>query len=195
MNTRLMPALFLLVVSGNTAMAQGQADTLKDLPDLQTEKFRVDPYLRTVAKLQALGKDKATHVLLQFAKSHDHDNQVIVLCRMLFKQKKDTEFRRPLIGAAHFLGGTNYKNWPLEPIELVDNIPFLITGGYSLKGLAEPAQWYVKYCSENCDWNDATFRPKTEKEKQRALDKLFASPKWKNELDDGEKIFLSSQIK
>jgi hypothetical protein len=194
MNRLLMAAVTLLCVAPmNVTKAQGGPDSLQDLPDIQTEAFRVDPYIRTAAKLQALGKDKATKTLLHFAKNRDRDNQVIVLCRMLFKQKGQRDFRRPLIGAAHFLGGTDYENWPLEPIELVDDVPFLITRGYSLGGRAEPAESYVKYCIQNCDWNNAEFKLKAEKEK--ALDKLLASPKWKAQLDDAEKMFLSSQIK
>ena len=94
----------------------------------------------------------------------------------------------------HFLGGTDYDNWPLEPIELVNNVPFLITVGYSLKGKAELAEDYLKYCIQHCTWNNAPFMPDAGKAMKKALDTLLASPKWKVPLDDGEKQFLSSQI-
>src|SRR5262245_10457955 len=120
----------LCITAKDVAVAQKGQDTLKDLPDLEAGEFKVDPYTRTAASLQAMSKDKANAVLLQLAKNRDQDNQVIVLCRMLYTPKANGAFRRPLIGAAHFLGGTDYKDWPLEPIELVDGVPFLITRGY-----------------------------------------------------------------
>jgi hypothetical protein len=195
MNRLLLACLTLLYVAKDVAVAQKEQDSLKNLPDFQTAAFKVDPYTCAAATLQALGKDKASDILLQLAKNREQDNQVIVLCRMLYTPKAKGEFRRPLIGAAHFLGGTDYAAWPLEPIELVDGVPFLITRGYSLGGKAEPAESYVMFCIEHCDWNSVQFKSKTEKEKQKALDKLLASPKWKVQLDDVEKAFLSSQIR
>jgi hypothetical protein len=185
----------LLLLGQEAAVAQTEKVSLKDLPDYQTAAYRVDPYIQAAAMLQASGKDKASATLLKLARDREVDHQVIVLCRMLFVRKAKGGFRRPLIGAAHFLGDTDYVDWPLEPIELVDGVPFLITEGYSLKGRAERAESYLKYCIENCTWNSSRFQPKTEQQKRKALDKLLASPKWKAPLDDGEKAFLSSQVK
>jgi hypothetical protein len=192
----LLGAVALIAVSlGGTAVAQKNEVSLKDVPDFRTTAYRVDPYIRAAARLQALGKDKAGDALLQLAKNGEDDNKVIVLCRMLFTRKAKGEFRRPLIGAAAFLGGTDYADWPLEPIELIDGVPFLITTGYALRGRAEPASSYVKYCLRNCDWSSERFRPKTQKEKQNALARLLASPKWGTPLGDQDKAFLASQIK
>jgi hypothetical protein len=186
-------ALVLLVK--DITVAQTTEASLKDLPDFQTLAHRVAPYIDAAAMLQASGKDKASATLLKLAKDREHDDQVIVLCRMLFVPKAKGEFRRPLIGAAHFLGGTDYADWPLEPIEWVDGVPFVITQGYSLRGKAEPAEVYLKYCIENCAWNGVQFKPKSDQEMRKALDKLLASPKWKAQLDDAEKAFLSSQVR
>lgn len=169
--------------------------SLDDLPDLEAATYRVDPYIRAAAALQEMGKDKAGETLSKLARGRKHDNQVIVLCRMLFTCKAKGEFRRPGIGAAHFLGGTDYSDWLLEPIELVDGVPFLITRGYDLAGYAEPAESYVKYCLRNGDWSSTRFKRKDDQEKQKALKKLLASPKWKARLEDTETAFLSSQIK
>jgi hypothetical protein len=185
----------LLPFVKDPALAQAKEVSLKDLPDFQTAAYRADAYIVAAAMLQASGKNKASDTLLKLAKDREHDHQVIVLCRMLFVPKAKGEFRRPLIGAAHFLGGTDYADWPLEPIELVDGVPFLITQGYSLGGRAEPAESYLKYCMRNCDWNSAPFKPKTEHQRRQALDKLLASPKWKAQLGAPEKAFLSSQVK
>ncbi len=168
---------------------------LKGLPDFSTTLFRAAPYIAAAAMLQAAGKDEATAALLKLAQDHEHDRQVIVLCRMLFVPKAGEEFRRPRLGAAGFLGGTGYANWPREPIELVDGVPFLIIRGYTLRGRAELAKGYLRYCEADCNWNPAPFSPKTESQMRQALDKLLASPKWKGRLDETEKEFLSAQIK
>jgi hypothetical protein len=190
-----LAVIVLLVAPMNISLAQGEPDSLTELPDWQIGVFRVDPYIRTASKLQALGKDRAINYLVQFAKTRACENQVIVLSRMLFMPKGQEEFRSAGIGAADFFGGTNNKDWPLAPITLIDDIPFLITFGYSLRGKRESAESYVKYCTEKCAWSKVEYKLKTEKEKQAALGKLLASPKWKIKLDDTEKQFLSLQIK
>lgn len=185
----------LCITAKQVAVEHDGADALKGLPDLQSGEFKVDPYCRAAAALQAMGQDKANAILLQLAKTREQDNQVIVLCLMLNTPKAKGEFRRPRIGAADFLGGTDYAEWPLEPIELVDGVPFVITHGYSVRRKPEPSELYLKYCIEHCDWNSAKFERKTSKEKQQSLDKLLASRKWKAQLTDAEKEFLSSQIR
>jgi hypothetical protein len=187
-----------LYPSAKPASAGGSAPVLlKDLPEfaIKPDNYRADPYLAAASKIQSAGKDRARQLLAELAKDPEHGEKVIVLCRMLFTTRAGAEFRRPLIGAAHFLGKTDYAAWPLEPIELVDGVPFLITRGYSLGGQAEPAGKYLAYCLRNCDWREAKLGPRTEAEKQKALAKLLVSPKWKAALTDGEKEFLSSQIK
>jgi hypothetical protein len=181
-----------------TDRAAGQAGatlSLPSLPDfyLHPDTYKVDPYIRAAAALQAMGKQKANGTLLALAKRDQ--TQVIVLCRMLFTKRAGGEFRRPGIGAALFVGGTDYPEWPLEPIELVDGVPFLITQGYELAGEAELPQSYLQYCLKNCDWSGERFTAKSDQEKRKALNTLLASPKWKARLDQSAKEFLSSQIK
>ena len=169
--------------------------SLKDLPDFQSDAFKVDPYLRAAAALQGMDKDKATETLLALAREEKDGKRVIVLCRMLFTSKAGGEFRRPALGAAAFLGGTTYADWPLEPIELVDGVPFLITRGYALEGVAELSEGYLRYCLQECAWRGERFQTKSEREKKKALEKLLTSPKWKSGLEAAEKEFLSAQIK
>ncbi|NQU10392.1 hypothetical protein HQ590_06365 [bacterium] len=165
--------------------------TLKALSDFHFGggDYNVDPYIRAAVSLQALGKDEACAKLL----AHGGD-AVVVLCRMLFAAKTGGEFRRPMIGGATFLGGTGYSDWPLEPIECVDGVPFLVTTGYFLAGFPEPPASYVTYCMTNCVWSSYQWRIPTAEEKRTALGKLLALQKWKRPLDWGERRFLSTQI-
>jgi len=124
-----------------------------------------------------------------------YGSEVFILCRMLFTERPGSAFRGPMIGGASFFGGTQNTDWPRVPIELVDGIPFLITGGYVLAGRAETPSNYLEYCETNCDWSRFRFKNKTSTDKLSALDKLVTSPKWKQPLEYYEKQFLSNQIK
>jgi hypothetical protein len=172
-------------------------DVAADSPsqtDLRPDHFHADNYLRLAAELQALGRDTAVAHLHEMAKDERTGGSVIILCRMLFKKRADDDFRRPHIGGANFLGGTGYSDWPLEPIELVDGIPFLIVTGYTVAGFPELDSWYLTYVEAHADWNDVQYLVRTKQQQQAALAKLLFSPKWKTPLTDRERQFLARQL-
>jgi hypothetical protein len=109
------------------ASEAGIADLLK-LPDL--DAYKVDPYLNAAQSLQALGKDKACVLLNELAAKEFAAKdgwpflRSITLCRMLFRAKPKGAFRRAAIGEWYFVADTESKDWPLEPITIVDGIPF-----------------------------------------------------------------------
>lgn len=177
-----------------SAPHKGKDLSLRDLSDFK--KYKADAYLAAAAKLQTVGRDKATVVLADFAKRSEWNESrcVILLCRMLFRAKVNGEFRRPSIGEPHFFGRTECKEWPLEPIELVDGVPFFVVRGYWIGGYPEQAGDYLKYCVRNCDWSTEVLKPRTTEEKRKALAKLVASLRWKEPLSDEAKKVLSSQI-
>ena len=201
---------------GNRQLFNGQNRTAKAVEALSAlvsrkdgyfnGDFKVDSLIRAAVELQALEKIEAMSFFLTFAKesykNHLFESELalIALCRMLFTQRKPSakkaksEFRRARIGGPGFLGDTDYDDWSLEPIEIIDGIPFLIVQGYILAGFAEPADRYIEYCIGNCDWNDYRFRVATMVQKQSALEKLLASPKWKQKLSNYDKEFFSAQI-
>ena len=177
-------------IDTNHASTKVAASLMKDLPAwYQLEKqYRVDPYIRVAVKLQAMGKKEGSALLLRMAhfgreEPRQRREATLVLARMLFVPKQGIEFRRLLLGAPGFIALSPaqrewpaiIKNWPLEPIALVDGIPFLIVTGYNLSGEPEDPESYVRYCMENCDWNDYRFKTKSKEEKQKAVEKLLAS--------------------
>jgi hypothetical protein len=185
----------LLVSIQDAAPAQVKKALPRDLPEPKAKVYRADPYILAATKLQALTKDEAYEALATVAEDKNQKNQVIVLCRMLFVRKPKGEFRGPLFGEACLLGGTAHADWPLEPIEVVNGVPFLISSGYWLIGVPESAKSYLDYCVENCDWNTERFEVKSKDEKRKALVSLLASPKWNRQLREGERSFLELQIK
>ena len=167
---------------------------------MQWREYRVDPYIKAAAHLQGLGQDRAVEALFALAGSTraslgDGDDEVMVLCRLLFVPRPGKPFRGPILGQPAFLGRTDASDWPLVPMDIVDGVPFCIVGGYMLAGTPELASQYLEYCVQECDWNSQTFTPKSSDEKQAAVEKLLASQKWKGGLDAQDKEYLEAQIK
>jgi len=84
-------------------------DLLELCPDFQLEQYYITPYLYAAIFLQYKKQNKAVELLQKAAETYKYENQIIVLCRMLYKAKPDCEFRRPMIGGAAFFGNTDYS--------------------------------------------------------------------------------------
>jgi hypothetical protein len=163
--------------------------------------FRCAPYVSAAIRLQAMGKEEASQSLLRLAAWEDNQPEqngngyrAIVLCRMLFVPKDNKSFRRASIGPSDFLGGTTYSDWPLEPITLIDQVPFLIIKATGSADFAETSVGYVHYCMENCDWTSTHYQPLSQPQEQQALQQLLALPLWKDRLSPEEKQFFAQQI-
>jgi hypothetical protein len=169
---------------------------LADLLALPVTPYRVDTYLGAARSLQALGKEKASALLLELAAKEEPPNfRTFCLCRMLFQAKPKHAFFRPPLGMALGLpGDTTPSDWPLEPIEIVDGVPFFIPCSYFGVGMFEPGK-YVQYCVDECDWSSFRFAPKSKEEKRKALEKLLCAPKLKGKLDKGEQDMFAAQIR
>jgi hypothetical protein len=160
--------------------------------------YKIDPLLRTAEVLQKMGKDEACRRLLTLIEEKEGDGvPVRELCRLVFKAKKGSDFRRPR-GGHGFLGGSSYDDWPLDPLAVVDGVPFVVTESLLFNNAgtwAESEKDYLKYCMKECDWNDAKFAPKSKAEKEKALEKLLSSKKWKEPLTDEQRERLRAQIR
>jgi hypothetical protein len=167
-----------------------------NLNDLPTRRqFKVAPYVRAAALLQEMDKEKACEQLMKLAKKDDEDGQVTLLCRLLFSKRENKPFRAPLLGGPIFIGGTSETDWPLLPIEILDDVPFFVIEGYNVGGYPEPSHLYLKYCLENCEWSKTRFGRVDDKTIDKALKKLLASKKWRRPLTDYEREHLISQTK
>jgi hypothetical protein len=195
-------AVGLALLAGEPSGTASLEVSLADLPYVGPSSYKVDSYIWAASVFQHLGKDRACKMLLTLAEAVDADAEgttfndrykVFVLCRMLFTKRSGSRFRPAFFGGPFFLGATDHADWPLEPIELVDGVPFLITDFYLMGGEPERVTKYVRYCIENCDWNKEPFQLKTGAEKRAALRKLLASKKWRKPLTDRERRFLAEQ--
>lgn len=168
---------------------------LAELMDLPTTYYVVDPYLRAAQSLQGMGKEKACAKMRELAaKDRCPHTRTLVLCRMLFKAKKESDFRRAYIGGPGFVDGGKPSDWPLEPIVIIEGVPFRVARVYVLAGQAEPLSDYLDYCIQECDWNDIEFKPRSKKQKQEALEKLPSTPQLKGRVTDHVREVLAAQI-
>jgi hypothetical protein len=189
----------LIFLSGTALFSLGCQESfdVESLPSFQMgeyKNYRVGPYVKAAIRLQEMGQEAACDALLNASHNKSNCRQIFVLCRMLFLKRTTSEFRRPAIGSPVLLGATSTSHWPLEPIECIDGVPFLITQGYVLGGLPESAESYLRYCIANCDWNAARFNVLTDDHTRNALAELIKSNRWKRPLNNAEQDFLSAQI-
>ena len=188
---------------------------------MEPTHFRADSYLRAAVALQGLGRDRACRLLVRLARAEcsrrasngevfdnpDGDGyQPVVLCRMLFTAKAGGSFARPMIGVPYFLGtGTDIRSrflgertdlgdWPLEPITLVDGVPFLVCTGYRGADYPEDSCGYVLRCMHDDAWDPTPYRLKSPPEEQAALQTLLASPVWHGDLSRVDRAFLAVQL-
>ncbi len=184
-----MITAFLLITSAS--YGRNFHEIIQNCPDFQYEHYTVRPYISAAIELQDMGREQAVFVLRECCENGENQNRVIILCRMLFEREGD--MRRPMIGAAAFPGNSTYADWPSEPIELVQNIPFLIARGYSLGGLPECAMDYLEYCELQCAWRNEIYVMPSDADLLASLNELLNSEKWQTSLTDEEEQFFRSQ--
>jgi hypothetical protein len=178
--------------------AQGQSSQLDEYPrpGFGGVPYVVDAFIQSAIVMQSVDYATALERLHSMAQRKDNSrNEVFILCRMLFTQRGGAGFRGPGLGQDLFIGCdcTNY-GWPLEPIELVDGVPFLISKGYLLAGIAESPEQYLDYCETNCSWSGFRYEIKTDQQEIEALNRLLYSLNLKKRLSESDVDFLKGQI-
>jgi hypothetical protein len=209
----LIVAVLSLTGCARHTVLPGHDVSLKELPPVEQGKYKVDPYIKAAEQLQAAGRTDASRQLIALARLNTDsfsDQRVAVLCRMLFSKRAGSAFDCPELGAPEFFGdppnssislnnsrdSSCFRTWPLEPIEIVDGVPFLVVRGYMVEAIVDPhyMESYVRYCISNCDWSSVKFTAKTMEQKKKALTKIVASPKLRLPLEAYERDYLTQQI-
>ena len=142
-------------------------------------------------RLLSIDEDQRIKLLKKWSKKRKHNDQVIILCKMLFTARKDSTFRRPRIGAPVFIADQFARN-SLEPIILENEIPLIVVQGYFGGGLPETAGKYLEYCIKNCDWSKNQYKKSGRKRLEDVVDRFLE----KNKLTD-ERVakFFKNQVK
>lgn len=182
--------------------------------------FRSESCLELAAALQGLPRGEAETLLRHWADSGKYENEVIILCRMLFVAQDGRPLPRPpnreifneviwvkgfsSVSAFHGmygLGATHGADWPDWPLALSDGVPFLVeanhievlTGppGIALRPLSPV---YLDYCLTAGGWTAHRYAPVDSNIRQQALELLLHSPVWPRALNPGEIAYLTAQI-
>jgi hypothetical protein len=145
------------------------------------------------ASLQEMGQARAVGLLKKWGNSGMYEDQVVILCRMLFEKKEGGDFRRPMLGGASFLGDTSCDQWPAEPIAIHKGIPILITREYVLQGEPESSTAYLEYCLMNCQWSACQYAEQDAEGLKKIMADFVKTNDWKRALSAEDESFLRRQ--
>jgi hypothetical protein len=119
-------------------------------PSVDGERFNPVMLVRAVNRLHALGKEKAIKEMREYLKiAGDWDRAerdpanidtsdyqcLFLIIRLLFRPADPTQ-KRPDMWIGNFVPSPPIGDlaWPLFPLELQDDVPFLVTSGVNLLG-------------------------------------------------------------
>ncbi|HEU4338518.1 MAG TPA: hypothetical protein VFS19_00495 [Planctomycetota bacterium] len=166
-----------------TIASCGDRDPIGDVWGFLSE-YKAAYYLDKAVRIQELDPTARESTLRSMAQNRKRASEVIPLCRMLFEARKSGEFRRPLIGAAGFIGTTDYGDWKLEPITIYKGVPILVVTGYELAGIPEPPESYVEYCLKNCAWRNDRFTKHSRDAGRKIIEEFSSSDaRWAGQKD------------
>ena len=153
------------------------------------EPFRSSDYMDFAAILMSMKPED--RLKLMKAWCEDYDSQMIVLCRMLFEAPEGRSIRRPHIGMPVFLDG-KIGDWPMEPIAMRNEVPFLIVRGYDIGGEPESSRVYLSFCiARQYQWTNKSFYVSSQSQLTHELNELKGSREW----SEASIEFLTAQIR
>ena len=157
-------------------------------PRIQGRGFDPVALIRAVNALRMLGKEGAIEALRTYHElatsddpslfRYDLDEQRVFLIAMLLFVRKDGVRRMPMlhIGATDLdqRRGNTSEEWPVFPLAIQDDCPFLLVTGYTLtSGLPESPMDYLSYCYSHCKVRRRPLVPK--RSPLESVDRLLAS--------------------
>jgi hypothetical protein len=136
----------------------GAVKAIHNSPRVYGGAFNPLGLIRAVNTLHPLGKERAIDALRAYfqlsRRRHDHlfdEQRIFLIVRVLF----DGEMPRMNIGGPD----ADETGWPLFPITVVDDVPFMVCNGYSLTGKAEPASSHIDYVEKSCSFRAKPLAP------------------------------------
>lgn len=166
------------------------AAAIHNFPRLSAIEYRPDVAVDSLNTLIRSGQSNACAALRKVAAETqgdlavlEMDQKVCLLCRLLFLPRNTKSvLRGPRLGGSHLLPDESMKpaDWPFLPYAIIDGLPISVSLGYTLQGIAEPAEKYLSYCESNGTIRLEPFPVPTTISVSNALVKLFDSPRWKS---------------
>ncbi len=144
--TAIVLSLSSACCSSPTSVAPFTMDTTINLIQWRYHPSRL---IATVNALRRMGKERAIQILTIYASDPadlPRNADVILICRCLFVSPPDG-WPKPSLGGPHptteFDGE---RAFPLFPLVISDDIPFLLVQGYSLGGIGTTGIWQLRRC-------------------------------------------------
>lgn len=165
-------------------------------PTIDGNGFNPVALIRAVGGLLPLGKENALAALEAYERlawapvggeQHDSldDERVFLILRVLFMRNDGNSVMPPLrIGSPDVPPPEDPAAFPLFPLAVVEQIPFLLIDGYQLGGLPERASEHIRYCREHCRLRPAPLRPQAPP--LDAVEALVQSEAWRALVPEGE---------
>ncbi len=115
--------------------------------------------------------------------NQDVNDSLWLLCRAVWGSKPRSGglgLPPPIFGAmSRPWGSLNPADWPMLPMVVVSNAPFLIPMGISgAGGLPESGLSYLRTCRAHGEFRAAPYSVLSKTEASQALDSLFQSERW-----------------
>jgi hypothetical protein len=119
---------------------------IRNMPQPFSTAFHCRGWARAVNHLRRLGKDKALEVLQADLLESPYENaKVLLLSRLLFRNPSG--WTPPILGIpVPEVGASGVSAFPLFPLALSDNVPFVILRDYELEGRGEFAAKCLRQC-------------------------------------------------
>lgn len=143
--------LAMTLAGFQTPMDNPDVAILNKTPPIAGKSYRCAEMIRVVNHLRRLGKNKSLAVLRDYLASEgqferfDNNGEVLIICRLLFVNPKG--WAPPGLGdPAPATNQDVEKHFPLFPIALSDNVPFLLVYGYTIAGVPELAKDCLELC-------------------------------------------------
>lgn len=164
-------------------------ETLNQAPCAQGDGFDPAALVRAVNTLHAAGYDQSIAALETYLKLCGKDWQrnreygldsekLFFIMRLLFV-RKDGNAQMPdmAMGAGDVNPPSDPATFPLFPLAVESDVPFMLVSGYCLAGMATPASLHLAYVKENCRLRNQPMMPSVTPE--QAMQKLTASAGFK----------------
>ena len=142
--------------------------------------YRCDKEVKIVNHLRHLGKEKALKILNEYVEQSDQ-NSITLVCWLLFVNPKGWDnsfFGSPFPE----INQETKKQFPLFPLALSDNVPFLVVEGYSFGGWRPGPEGLLKKCESlsliTADLSNTNFEAAARTLIQsKAFQQLYKDPK------------------
>jgi hypothetical protein len=114
----------------------------------------------------------------------DYPSRVFSVARLAFVTAEGNALRRPGLGHFGIVTRQDSGHWPHAPLILCKDIPFEVSAGLALNGVAEFPERYLDYVAESGVLRREPLRPADNP--LIAVDELLASEAWKDIIWEGD---------